>query len=82
MGGDRAAEPLRGGGRWAGPRERNEVSKESSEQIIRKVSDKVVSGYRKEGLPPPANGEVPAGQHAKIQKLVADYVKFYQAQGA
>jgi len=61
-----------------GPFERSEITKEEFKQILKKTADKVISSYRKEGVPPPANFEIVGNQRAKIQKLVEDYVSFIQ----
>jgi len=62
------------------PYERNEITKEGFKQILKKTADKVVSSYRKEGMPPPANSEIAPNQKAKIQRLVEDYIKFFKGQ--
>ena len=61
-----------------GPFERSEITKDEFKQILKKTADKVISSYRKEGVPPPANFEIVGNQRAKIQKLVEDYVSFIQ----
>jgi len=54
------------------PYEHGHISKDAFKQILKKVAEKVVGGYKKEGLLPPS--DLSATQRTKIEKLVNDYV--------
>jgi len=56
------------------PFERNEITRDVFKQITKKAAEKVVSSFKKEGVPPPANNEIDAKQRGKIQKLVKEYL--------
>ena len=49
---------------------------------MKKTAEKVVSGYRKEGLSPPRGGEeeLPPKQRAKIEKLALEYLNILSRQ--
>jgi len=65
-----------------GPYERHEISKDGFKLILKKTSEKVVKSYQREGLPPPANSDIAENQRKKIERLVEEYVKFTQKEGA
>ena len=65
------------------PYERNEISKDAFKTILKKVAEKVVGSFRKEGIPPPPGGEqgMSAKQREKIGKLVEDYIEYTKRRG-
>ena len=58
------------------PYERGELTRETFKQILKKVADKVVLGYQKEAVPPPAPGGLQhdAKQIGKIERLTGEYI--------
>jgi len=74
--------PLPGAAPSAGPYERNEISKDNFKLILKKVSDKVIKSYQREGMPPPLHSDIAENQKRKIERLVDEYVKFTQKEGA
>ena len=53
----------------------DEISREAFKAIMKRLADKVVSGYKKEGLPPPNHGQVPHDKMEGIEKLAHEYVR-------
>ena len=45
------------------------------EDYKKKIADKVVAGYKAEGLEPPSHGQVPHDKVEGIEKLAAAYIK-------
>ena len=60
--------------------DRGDVSKEVFKQVVKKTAEKVVGGYRKEGLTPPTAEDLAPSQRAKIEKLTNEYLALYQKQ--
>jgi hypothetical protein len=56
------------------------IDRDVYKAIVKRVADKVIGGYKKEGLPPPKEG-VPPAQFAKLEKLVKEYLKMHRAHG-
>ena len=50
------------------------LSKDAYKQVLKRTAEKVVGGYKKEGLPPPTVGELPPSQRDKIEGLALEYV--------
>ena len=57
------------------PYETGELNKETFKQVVKKTADKVLAGYRKEGLTPPSGEELAPSQRLKIEKLAVEYIK-------
>ena len=57
-----------------GADERGECNKEVFKQVMKKTADKVVGGYRKEGLPPPTAEDLTDSQRTKIERLANEYM--------
>jgi hypothetical protein len=64
-----------------GPYKSGELSKESFTLIMKKTAEKVVAGYRKEGMRPPTAETITPSQQSKIEKLAQEYVKIYSKGG-
>ena len=60
------------------PFQTGSLSRDGFKQILKKVAEKVVASYKKEGVPPPADNVIDARQGAKITKLVQDYLGIFQ----
>lgn len=57
------------------PYERGELTRDAFKQILRKVADKVIAGYKTEGVDPPHRlDDIEEKQVVKITKLANDYV--------
>ena len=53
-----------------------DITKEVYKQVLKKTADKVVGGYRKEGLSPPRSDEdMTQSQRTKIEKLTLEYME-------
>ena len=63
------------------PYKNGDLSKESFTLIMKKTAEKVVSGYRKEGMRPPTAETLAPSQQSKIEKLAQEYVKIYSRGG-
>jgi hypothetical protein len=56
------------------------ISRDEYKAILRKVADKVVSGYRAQHARAPARCAISETQAAAIRKLVDDYVEYTRKQ--
>ena len=54
------------------------LTKDAYKQVLKRTAEKVVAGYRKEGVPAPTADELPPSQRSKIEKLALEYVKILE----
>lgn len=53
----------------------DEITRDAYKALMKKIADKVVAGYKAEGLEPPSHGQVPHDKVEGIEKLAAAYIK-------
>ena len=58
------------------PYEARLISRDEYKGILKKVADKVVSGYRVHHRKPPPKLAIPDSTAASIKKLVDEYIEF------